>query len=107
MISQRNKVCLAWDIFYVTGTADFILVVTARDNEAYDAFMSRRIADDPNVRRFTTDVALGAGKRSLGDPDRPGRLNGAAFPVPGRITATEQGRDFFFAVIGTFKGEIV
>jgi DNA-binding Lrp family transcriptional regulator len=68
MISQGNKAGLAWEIFYVTGTADFILVVTARDIEAYDAFMSLLVADNPNVRRFTTNVALGVGKRSLEIP---------------------------------------
>ena len=56
------------EIFYVTGTADFILVITAPDIEAYDALMSRLLADNPNVRRFTTNVALGVGKRSLAIP---------------------------------------
>jgi DNA-binding Lrp family transcriptional regulator len=56
------------EVFYVTGTADFILVVAARDIEAYDALMSRLMADNPNVRRFTTNVALGVGKRSLAIP---------------------------------------
>ena len=56
------------EIFYVTGTADFILVVTAPDIEAYDAFMSRLVAENPNVRRFTTNVALGVAKRSLTIP---------------------------------------
>jgi DNA-binding Lrp family transcriptional regulator len=56
------------EIFYVTGTADFILVVTAPDIEAYDAFMSRLVAENPNVRRFTTNVALGVAKRSLAIP---------------------------------------
>lgn len=56
------------EVFYVTGSADFILVVVARDIEAYDALMSRLMADNPNVRRFTTNVALGVGKRSLAIP---------------------------------------
>ncbi|WCM28361.1 Lrp/AsnC family transcriptional regulator [Sphingomonas sp. QA11] len=56
------------EIFYVTGTADFILVVAAPDIEGYDALMSRLVADNPNVRRFTTNVALGVGKRSLAIP---------------------------------------
>jgi len=56
------------EVFYVTGTADFILVVTAPDIEAYDALMSRLMAENPNVRRFTTNVALGVGKRSLAIP---------------------------------------
>ena len=52
-------------IYYVTGTADFVLVVVAPDVGAYDALMSRLMADNPNVRRFTTNVALGVGKRGL------------------------------------------
>lgn len=60
------------EIFYVTGTADFILVVTASDIEAYDALMSRLVAENPNVRRFTTNVALGVGKRSLAVPIEEG-----------------------------------
>jgi Lrp/AsnC family leucine-responsive transcriptional regulator len=52
-------------VFYVTGSADFILVVTAPDVDSYDALMSRLMADNPNVRRFTTNVALGVSKRGL------------------------------------------
>lgn len=51
--------------FYVTGEADFVLVVTAPDTETYDALMARLIAENPNVRRFTTSVALGVVKRGL------------------------------------------
>lgn len=52
-------------VYYVTGTADFMLVVVAPDVGAYDALMSRLMADNPNVRRFTTNVVLGVGKRGL------------------------------------------
>ena len=58
-------------VYYVTGTADFMLVVVAPDVAAYDALMSRLMADNPNVRRFTTNVALGVGKRSLFVPVDP------------------------------------
>lgn len=54
--------------FYVTGEADFVLVVTAPDAESYDALMARLIAENPNVRRFTTSVALGIVKRGLSVP---------------------------------------
>jgi len=52
-------------VFYVTGSADFILVISATDVESYDTLMSRLMADNPNVRRFTTNVALGVRKRGL------------------------------------------
>lgn len=51
--------------FYVTGEADFVLVVTATDATAYEALMARLLADNPNVRRFTTQVAMGVLKRGL------------------------------------------
>jgi len=54
--------------FYVTGEADFVLVVTAPDTEAYDALMLRLLRDNPVVRRFTTQVALGVLKRGLSVP---------------------------------------
>ena len=57
--------------FYVTGSADFILIVTARDVDSYDVLMSRLMADNPNVRRFTTNVALGVNKRTMFVPVRP------------------------------------
>jgi DNA-binding Lrp family transcriptional regulator len=52
-------------VFYVTGSADFILVITARDVDSYDALMGRLMTDNPNIRRFTTNVALGVSKRGL------------------------------------------
>ena len=54
--------------FYVTGEADFVLVVTAADTESYDALMARLISENPNVKRFTTSVALGIVKRGLTVP---------------------------------------
>lgn len=60
-------------VYYVTGEADFILVVTAPDTESYDDLMSRLVARNANVRRFTTNVALGVVKRGLAIamPDAP------------------------------------
>jgi DNA-binding Lrp family transcriptional regulator len=55
-------------VFYVTGAADFILVVTCPDTEAYDTLMSRMVRDNPNIRRFTTNVALSVLKRGLAIP---------------------------------------
>lgn len=54
--------------FYVTGEADFVLVVTAADTEAYEAFMARLLKAHPVVRRFTTQVALAVLKRGLSVP---------------------------------------
>jgi DNA-binding Lrp family transcriptional regulator len=55
--------------FYVTGeAADFVLIITAPDTETYDALMARMIAEHPNVKRFTTNVALSVVKRGLTVP---------------------------------------
>jgi len=51
--------------YYVTGNWDFVLIVTAPSVEMYDALMSRLMSENPNVRRFTTNVALGTSKRTL------------------------------------------
>jgi Lrp/AsnC family transcriptional regulator, leucine-responsive regulatory protein len=54
--------------FYVTGEADFVLVVTAADTAGYQALMARLLAEHPQVRRYTTQVALGVLKRGLALP---------------------------------------
>ena len=72
MLAQLRKWLAAQDhiqqAFYVTGEADFVLIVTAPDTEAYDALMSRMVGENPNVRRFTTNVALSVVKRGLTIP---------------------------------------
>lgn len=55
-------------VFYVTGSADFMLIASARDISAYEAMMTRLMNDNPNVRRFTTHVAMSAPKRTLAIP---------------------------------------
>lgn len=52
-------------VYYVTGEADFVLVVTAPDTESYDDLMARLVSRNPNVRHFTTNVALSVVKRGL------------------------------------------
>lgn len=54
--------------FYVTGESDFVLVVAAPDTESYDALMGRLVSENPNVSRFTTNVALSVVKRGLSIP---------------------------------------
>lgn len=54
--------------FYVTGEADFVLIVTAPDTPSYDELMTRMVKENANIRRFTTNVALGIVKRGLAIP---------------------------------------
>jgi Lrp/AsnC family transcriptional regulator, leucine-responsive regulatory protein len=64
-LSRRAEIQQA---FYVTGETDFVIVVTARDTEAFDAMMTQLVQDNPNVRRFTTNVVLGLIKQGLSIP---------------------------------------
>ncbi len=64
-ITREPAIQLAW---YVTGDGDYVLVISARDVGGYDALMQRLMADNANVKRFQTRVALGTLKRSLAVP---------------------------------------
>jgi DNA-binding Lrp family transcriptional regulator len=55
-------------VYYVTGTADLVMIVTAESVEDYDALTARLVAENPNVRRVTTSVALHTFKRGLSVP---------------------------------------
>lgn len=44
--------------FYVTGEADFILYVTARDMEDYERFTRRFFYKKPEIKRFKTMVVM-------------------------------------------------
>ena len=67
----RRKILAAPEVqqcYYVTGATDYVLVVLAESMEAYEAFARRELLDDPNVRSFTTYVALERVKVGLGVP---------------------------------------
>lgn len=51
--------------YYVTGSSDYVLLVTAPDIDRFDQLMSRLMQENPNVRRFTTNVVMTAVKRGL------------------------------------------
>lgn len=55
-------------VYYVTGSADYVVLVTAKDITSFDALMSRLLADNANVRRFTTNVVMSTIKRGLAVP---------------------------------------
>jgi len=54
--------------YYVTGTADFILVVTAKDMEDYEAFTREVFFENLNVRSFHTNVVMDCVKVGLSMP---------------------------------------
>lgn len=59
---------LVQQIYYVTGQADFVLVVSAPSAETYEALMARLLSENPNVNCFTTNMVLTVIKRSLAIP---------------------------------------
>lgn len=67
-IADEPSIQEAW---YVTGAEDYVLVVAASDVEAYDTLMRKLLADNANVRRFRTRIALGTLKRGLAVPLDP------------------------------------
>ncbi|MEO7364947.1 MAG: Lrp/AsnC family transcriptional regulator [Sphingomicrobium sp.] len=52
-------------VYYVTGSSDYVLLVTTSDIDSFDQLMSRMMIENPNVRRFTTNVVMSSIKRSL------------------------------------------
>ncbi len=54
--------------YYVTGSADFILVVQCRDMGEFEAFTRRMFFDNGEVRHFTTSVAMDRVKVGLTVP---------------------------------------
>jgi Lrp/AsnC family leucine-responsive transcriptional regulator len=44
--------------YYVTGSADFVLLVSCRDMTDFEAVTHRLFFENPNVRHFTTSVAM-------------------------------------------------
>lgn len=58
--------------YYVTGDADFIIVLTARDMPSYERFTQRFFFDNPQVQRFRTFVVMDRTKVGLRVPlDEP------------------------------------
>ena len=54
--------------YYVTGSADFILVVTAKDMSDYEAFTRQVFFENLNIRHFETNVVMDPVKVGLSVP---------------------------------------
>lgn len=54
--------------YYVTGTTDFVLIVTARNMAEFERFTRRALFADPNVRRFESSIVMDRVKASLSLP---------------------------------------
>ena len=44
--------------WYVTGSSDYVLLVSVKDLEEYNQFIERLMSDNPIVRRYTSLVVL-------------------------------------------------
>lgn len=67
-VAAESSIQQAW---YVTGDEDFVLIVSARDVESFEALMQKLLNENANVRRYRTRVALGTLKRGLSVPLDP------------------------------------
>ncbi|WP_457659795.1 Lrp/AsnC family transcriptional regulator [Sinorhizobium medicae] len=54
--------------YYITGDADFILVVTAVDMEGYEQFTRRFFYENPDIKGFKTMVVMDRVKASFAFP---------------------------------------
>lgn len=54
--------------YYITGEADFALIVLARDMADFEALTHRLFFEDANVKRFRTSVVMSKSKVSLDVP---------------------------------------
>ncbi len=55
-------------VYYVTGEADFVLVITVPDMKAYESLTRELFFAEGNVRRFRTMVAMDRCKATLAVP---------------------------------------
>lgn len=67
---KRSMVALVevQQCYYITGHADFILIVLAKDMKDYDRFSRQVFVENPNIRRFATSVVVDRVKVSLQVP---------------------------------------
>lgn len=54
--------------YYVTGSADFILILTAKDMKDYENFTRRFFFNNPNIQQFITNVVIDHVKVGLAVP---------------------------------------
>jgi len=54
--------------YYVTGEADFVLIVVARDMDDFESFTQRLLFDNTNIRSFTTNVVMARDKVGMTVP---------------------------------------
>ncbi len=72
LLDEFRRSMLALDdvqqCYYVTGHTDFILIVTSTDMTAYEEFSRQVFTDNPNIRRFHSNVVVNRVKAGLQVP---------------------------------------
>ncbi len=72
LLDEFRRSMLALDdvqqCYYVTGHTDFILIVTSADMAAYEEFSRQVFTDNPNIRRFHSNVVVNRVKAGLQVP---------------------------------------
>jgi len=61
-IGEAPEVQSCW---YVTGDVDYVLLVSTRDLDGYNAFVDRLMTEQPVVRKYKSLIALKTLKRGL------------------------------------------
>lgn len=64
-IARTERIQQAWQI---TGRGDYMIVVLTKSIEEFDDLMERLLAENRNVRKFTTSIVLKTLKRGLAVP---------------------------------------
>jgi Lrp/AsnC family transcriptional regulator, leucine-responsive regulatory protein len=76
VVARLRKAAEVIDIWYVTGEHDLVLHVAAEHMSGYDAFITRVLHADENVRSFKTLVVLRQPKKAAALPFPPGSEGG-------------------------------
>ncbi len=62
--------------YYVTGDADFIVIITAKDMQEFDGLTTTLFSENPSVKRFTTSMVVKTVKAGLMIPLGPRAAGG-------------------------------
>jgi Lrp/AsnC family transcriptional regulator, leucine-responsive regulatory protein len=64
-LATQPEIQNAW---HITGRGDYVISLMVSSIEDFDAFMAKLTASNPNVRKYTSSVALKTLRRSLSVP---------------------------------------
>jgi len=65
---EMKQTAAVQQCYYVTGSADFMLIITAKDMQDYEAFTRKVFFSNRNIRSFMTNVVMDSVKTGLAVP---------------------------------------